>query len=111
MQNQSEQANKERQAEEAKKELAIRTMFLQAFKGEPGKRALEIIYNMTGYCDPILSMKGDQSLDHEAMLYNEGRRSIWRQIRYYVDSDLLTHVEITAPRIERKTMKITKKEK
>lgn len=81
-------------------ELAIRTLFLQAFKGNAGKRALEAIHVMTDYDKPIIAKKADGSLDHEAMLYNEGRRSVWAAMRTYIDADILAYVEIDAP-IER----------
>ena len=89
-------------------ELAIRTLFLQAFKSNAGKRALEAIHLMTDYDKPIIAKKADGSLDHEAMMYNEGRRSVWAGLRTFIDADILAYVEIDAPIERAKKKKETK---
>ena len=66
----------------------------QTFNNDNGVRALKLIKDLSGYDKTNVIKNPDGTISKDAMLYNEGRRDIYLEIRKFLPNNVLTKVEI-----------------
>ncbi len=85
---------KEKQKEVNKERQLMREDFAQTFGTEHGKRVLEYIYKECGFSLSVAAFnQAQQEISPLATLYNEGRRSIYLNIREHLNKDLAGEIE------------------
>ena len=91
-------------------EKALREILYQTFKSDPGNRVLAYLYHTCGYGEPNIINKPDGSINAEAMMYNEGRRSVYMELRNFIDPEILKKVEIDFVEKQKKASRRKNKE-
>lgn len=79
--------------------IKLKSLFIQVFNNEPGYKILNFIMNdLCGYQDSsVVRNAATNHLEVEALVYNEGRRSVYLDLRKLLSSDILKKVEIDLP--------------
>jgi hypothetical protein len=77
-----------------KRLLQLRTILTQTFKTANGVRCLKLIKELSGYDKPNVIKGSDGDLALHAMVYNEGRRDVYLELRKFLSDDILNKVEI-----------------
>lgn len=85
---------KEFQKQREKELLKLRTILGQTFNNDNGIRTLKLIKELSGYDKTNIVKNLDGTISTDAMLYNEGRRDIYLELRKFLSNNILTKVEI-----------------
>lgn len=72
-----------------------KALFSQTFDDQEAQDSLRVIYDLCGSNEVSVCRTTDGSVDTGATLYNEGRRSVWLDIRKLLPSYVLEYVEVT----------------
>lgn len=88
-----EQAEKNEQARKLQVEK-LKDAFDSTATSEFGEKVLKEIYRRSGYGMPNRAINSTfQSLDVNGMILNEGRRSLWQEIRAFIPKKQLAKIE------------------
>lgn len=72
-----------------------KALFSRTFEDRDAQDSLRVIYDLCGSNEISVCRTADGSVDTGATLFNEGRRSVWLDIRKLLPSYVLEYVEVT----------------